>query len=85
VERRVTRWQPHIDLARLLGALDQELLATPLGEVRMAFDDGPAMRAAASEVRQLIADLVDVPDGNSDTEAGLPPVERGREHRVRQH
>ena len=77
-------WQPHRDLARLLGSLDREILAAPDAEVRAAWmDDRCVMRAAAAEVRRLIADVVDEPDGDAD--ASLPPVERNREHRVRQH
>jgi len=81
----MTRWQPHIDLARLLGALDREIRAASDEEVRKASaNDRRAMRATADKVRRLIADVADTPDGEGDPEAGLPPLER-REHRVRQH
>ena len=82
----MTRWQPHIDLARLLAALDREILAASAEEVRMAYlVDRRAMRAAAGEVKRLIAQIVDEPERDGDPDPALALLNRGGEHRIRQH
>jgi hypothetical protein len=85
VERVMSGWTPHIDLARLLDALGREIVATTDQEVGTAcFEDGDSIHAAAKDVRALIGAVIDDPD---DPDAGVAPVGTadGREHRLRQH
>ncbi len=79
------RLGPGRDLVRLIEGLGHELVASGEPEVRDAcFDDGDTIRAAAQEVRVLIAALIDEPDEPS-PEARLPGTVDGREQRARQH
>ena len=81
----MNRWEPHIDLARLLEALGQEVVAATEQEVREAcVEDGRSIRTAAREVRRLIGAVIGDP---GDPDAGRPPAEavKSYEHRQRQH
>ena len=54
----MTSWEPHVDLARLLEALGEEIVATTEQEVRLACVlDGHSVRETASEVREMIGTL----------------------------
>ena len=56
-------WRPHIELARLLGALSEEVLAASNAEVQhVEADAGFAVAATAQEVRELIAAASDEPN-----------------------
>jgi hypothetical protein len=50
----MTRWEPHLDLMRLLEALANEIAATTDYEVHQACSEGLCTAAVAQEVRQLI-------------------------------
>ena len=50
----MTRWQPRLDLARLIDALSQEILAATDAEVRASTLHGRKIASTAREVRQLI-------------------------------
>ena len=81
----MNRWEPHIDLARLLEALGQEVAAATEQEVRqVCVEDGGSIRTAAREVRELIGALISDP---GDPDAGPLPAEavKSREHHQRQH
>ena len=66
-------WDPHRDLARLLAALGQEIVASAEPEVRAAcFEDGDSIHAAAKDIRALIGALGDDAD---EPEAGVRPLE----------
>lgn len=78
-------WDPHRDLARLLVALGQELVASGKPDVQAAcFDDGDSIHTAATHVRKLIGTLIDDPD---DPETGARPLATadGPAQWVRQH
>ena len=51
----MTNWQPHIDLARLLEALGEEIVAATEREIHQACaEGGHSVRAAARETRRII-------------------------------
>jgi hypothetical protein len=50
----VTHWHPRLDLARLLDALAEEILAATDEEVRAAAAQGRKIASAAREVRLLV-------------------------------
>jgi hypothetical protein len=51
----MTNWQRHIDLARLLEALGEEIVAATDQEIHQACTEGGHLvRAAASEARRII-------------------------------
>jgi hypothetical protein len=55
MERVMSRWDPDIDLMRLLEALGNEVVATTEPEVRQACaETGWSLRWSAREVRELI-------------------------------
>ena len=61
-------WRPHVDLARLSAALEQEILATTDDEVRAASaPSGHVLTGAAQEVR----DLIEAASGESRPELDL--------------
>ena len=65
-------WPAHIELARLLEALGNEVVATTEQEVRqVCCEGGWTLRGAAKEVRELIDAVNGDPD---DPDAGLPPA-----------
>jgi hypothetical protein len=81
----VSGWDPHRDLARLLAALGQEIVASGKPEVQAAcFDDGDSIHAAAKQVRGLIGTLIDDPD---DPQTGVRPLGAADRpaHWARQH
>ena len=81
----MSRWLPHDDLARLLEALDREIIAASDAEVHAAcFEDGDLVHTAAKDLRAMIGALIDDPD---DAAAGRRPLEiaGGRECRPRHH
>jgi hypothetical protein len=80
----MTEWNPHNDLARLLEALSQEIIAASENEVRRACsEDVRSAKAAVREVRGLVG--AEVGDNGGEIGAGLPPAEivKSREHRQR--
>jgi hypothetical protein len=51
----MTNWQPHVDLARLLEGLAEEIVAATEPEILQACaDGGHSVRAAARETRTII-------------------------------
>jgi hypothetical protein len=51
----MTNWQPHVDLARLLEALAEEIVAATEPEIHQGCaDGGHSVRAAAGETRRII-------------------------------
>jgi hypothetical protein len=67
----VTRWQPRLDLARLIEALSQEILATSDNEVRASTLRGRKIASTAREVRSIIKTVcagVEDSDKNLDEE-----------------
>jgi hypothetical protein len=78
-------WDPHGDLARLLEALDRELVCSGEPEVRAAcVDDGDSIHTAARGVRELIGELIAEP-GEPATDARPLRMVDGREQPARQH
>ena len=81
----MSAWDPNRDLARLLAALGQELVASDLPEVQAAcFRDGDSVHTAARNVRELIGPLVDDPD-ESGTGGGVIELTAAAAHWARQH
>jgi hypothetical protein len=81
----MTRWDPHIDLARLVDALSEEIVAATDEEVRQTCGQaGRSITGAAREVRNLIAALSGEPDEVGPTLA-LAEATRRRELWARQH
>jgi hypothetical protein len=76
------RWQPDLDLDRLLDALETDLLSATEQEIRWAFFEARcSVSLAASEVRELIAGVDRERDGHEfgprDEEAAahrMPPA-----------
>jgi hypothetical protein len=55
LELFMTTWQPHIDLARLLEALGEDIVATTQHEIKQACaEGGRSVRAEASEALRII-------------------------------
>jgi len=80
----MTNWHPDIDLVRLLEALGREVAATTDEDVCQACAAHQrSVRAAAGEVRRLLALMIDVDDPSEPGE--LPPAQptRGVEQRRR--
>ena len=51
----MTNWQPHVDLARLLEALAEEIVAATEPEIHQGCaEGGHSVRAAARETRRII-------------------------------
>jgi hypothetical protein len=78
-------WKPHIDLARLLEALSDEIVAATEEDVRRAcLEDGRSIAVAANEVRRMIGAVT---DDSSDPDANVALVEPavGREPVHKQH
>jgi hypothetical protein len=70
----MTEWNPHNDLARLLEALSQEIMAASENEVgRACSEDVRSAKAAAREVRGLVG--AEMGDNGGKIEASLPPAE----------
>jgi hypothetical protein len=60
----MTRWQPEIDLDRLLEALSADILAASDEEVRQAASPGGSLVAvAAGAIRQVIVEAMGDGDG----------------------
>jgi hypothetical protein len=80
----MTRWDPQIDLARLLEALAREILAASDDDVRNGTAES-VVRASGDEVRRVIhAGLGDAVEAG-DVDVGLPYAAGCGEQRVRQH
>jgi hypothetical protein len=72
----VTRWHPHLDLARLIDALSQDILAASDAEVRASTLHGRKIVSTVHEVRSIIKALcADVEDKDLD-EAALKDLIR---------
>jgi hypothetical protein len=81
----MSAWDPHRDLARLLAALGEEIVASAEPEVQAAcLRDGDSIDAAAKDVRKLIVSLIDDPD---EPEPGVRPLAlaHGSRHWARPH
>jgi hypothetical protein len=65
----VTHWRPNLDLARLLDALSEEILAAADEEVRASAGPGRKVANAAREVRLLIRTVC--ADGDEDPDRTL--------------
>jgi hypothetical protein len=50
----MSRWEPHLDLMRVLEALANEIAITTDSEVHQACNEGRCMAAVAQQVRELI-------------------------------
>ncbi len=82
----MTRWNPQIELVRLLDALGREILAASGEEVRHANVEGArAIRASADEVRRVIEAVIGDAGEPGEREAGLLPAALLRELRARPH
>jgi len=81
----MTRWDPHVDLARLLDALSEEIIAATDEEVRHAcVRAGCSITGAPREVRNLIAALSGDTD-EIDPALAVAEAARRRELCARQH
>jgi hypothetical protein len=81
----MNNWKPHIDLARLLDALGEEIVRATDEEVRQAcIRAGCSIPGAAAEVRNLIAAVSGETD-EVDPRLALAEIARRREHLARQH
>jgi hypothetical protein len=67
----MSRWEPHLDLMRLLDALANEISSTTDNEVHRACGEGSCMAAAAKEVRELIGAV----SGDPGIDADVDPKE----------
>jgi hypothetical protein len=81
----MSRWEPHLDLMRLLDALANEIAATTDYEVRRMCDEGWCTAATAKEVRELISAVSGDPsesgiDADIDLHEGLIEVESPGHH-----
>jgi hypothetical protein len=85
MERAMTRWDPQIDLARLLEALAHEILAASDDDVRHGTLAESVIRASADEVRRVIDAVLGDGAEAGDVDAGLPRTAGAGELRVRQH
>ena len=81
----MTRWDPQIDLARLLEALAQEILAASDGDVGRGSLAESVIHASADEVRRVIDGVLGDGAEAGDIEARLPCAAFLREQRARQH
>jgi hypothetical protein len=64
----MSRWEPHLELMRLLDALANEITATTDDEVRQVYDEDSCTRAAAREVRELIGSVSGDPGIDTDVD-----------------
>jgi hypothetical protein len=71
----VTRWHPRLDLARLIEALSEEILAATDEEVRASAGPGRKLASAAREVRLLIRTACADVDGELDRNLNGPGPE----------
>lgn len=69
----MSRWEPHLDLIRLLEALANEIVATTDDEVHRVCDEGWCTAATAKEVRDLIGAVCGDP-GDPDIDPGAAPT-----------
>jgi hypothetical protein len=69
----MTRWQPQLDLMRLVEALAGEIVGATDYEVQRACDEGWCTAAAAQEVRELIHAVSD--PGASGIDADVDPLD----------
>jgi hypothetical protein len=82
----MTRWEPQIDLARLLDALAREiLLASDDDVLRGSLAAESVIRASADEVRRVIDAVLDDDAAAAGVDGNLPRVAFLREQRLRQH
>jgi len=74
----MTNWQPHVDLARLLEALAEEIVAATEPEIHQACADGRhSVRAAARETRRIIGTVTgDLDDPHGRIALVKPTVRR---------
>jgi len=79
----MTSWHPDIDLARLLEALADEVVATTEQEVHEAYAwDGHAVRATAKEVsRMIFGDRIDLDDPDENIIVVEPTMNRDSAHK----
>jgi hypothetical protein len=74
----MTNWQPHIDLARLLEALAEEIVAATEPEIHQGCaDGGHSVRAAARETRRVIGAATGDLDGPHGRIAPVEPTLHG--------
>jgi hypothetical protein len=81
----MTRWDPQIDLARLLDALAQEILSASDDEVRRGTLAESVIHASADEIRRVINVVLDDGAEAGDVDASVPFAALLREQRARQH
>jgi len=81
----MTRWDPQIELARLLEALAQEIVAASDDDVRGGNLAKSVIRASADEVRRVIDGVLGDAAESGDVDASLPYAAFLREQRARQH
>jgi hypothetical protein len=67
----MSRWEPHLELMRLLDALANEIAATTDDEVHRVYEEDWCSRTAAREVRELIGAV----SGDSGIDADVDPTE----------
>jgi hypothetical protein len=85
MERAMTRWDPQIDLTRLLEALAREILAAGDDDVRHGTLAESVVRASADEVRRVIDAVFDDGVEAGDVDARLSRAAGFGEPRVWQH
>ena len=81
----MTLWDPKIDLARLLEALAQEILAASDDEVRCGTLADSVIRASADEARRVIDGVLGDGAEVGDVDASPPCAAGLGEQRARQH
>jgi hypothetical protein len=81
----MTRWDPQIDLARLLDALAREILAASDEDVGRGHLAESVIHASADEVRRAIDAVLSEGAEVGDIDASLPCAGFLREQRARQH
>jgi hypothetical protein len=81
----MTRWDPQIDLTRLLDALAHEILAASDDDVGCGRLAESVVSASADEVRRVIEAVVGDGSEAGDVDAILPCAAFLREQRARQH
>ena len=80
----MTSWHPHMDLARLLEALAEEIVAATEQEVRVACgQDGRSVRATARDVSRMIfaSDRIDPGDPEENIALIEPTMSREPPHK----
>ena len=79
----MTRWNPDIDLYRLLAALGEEIIATPDEDIRTLC--GQVGTPVSGIARDMRARITAMSDGEVEPTPTLTDIVRRREFAVRSH